>query len=50
LDVSVRLLHRWLYLVFFNMLWVVFPLYSLYETYQSLVTADVELDVAKKTS
>jgi hypothetical protein len=29
---------RWLYLCFFNLLWVFIPIYALYESYQSLVS------------
>jgi hypothetical protein len=38
---------RWLYLVFFNVLWVFLPVYSLYHAYVSLTSA-APVEVAKK--
>lgn len=32
-------LNSWLYLFFFNMLWVVFPLWILYEAYKAMSSA-----------
>lgn len=36
LDTS-NFMFKWVYIVFFNMLWVVFPLYSLWWSYGDLV-------------
>jgi hypothetical protein len=38
---------RWLYLVFFNVLWVLLPIYSLYHAYVSL-TGAAPVEAAKK--
>jgi EXPERA (EXPanded EBP superfamily) len=49
LDVS-NPVYLWLYLVFFNVLWVFLPLYVLYAGYQELSTAFARsLDSGKKT-
>jgi hypothetical protein len=42
---------RWLYLVFFNVLWVFLPIYALFESFWSITSADEGARVGeKKTS
>ncbi|KAI9852742.1 MAG: hypothetical protein M1838_005500 [Thelocarpon superellum] len=48
LDTS-NAMYLWLYLVFFNGLWVALPLYVLYEAYGQLHTAFSALDGSSKT-
>ncbi len=38
LDAS-NFMYLWVYLVFFNMLWVVFPLYAMWVSYQDMCEA-----------
>jgi hypothetical protein len=40
--------YRWLYLVFFNTLWVFLPIYSLYEAYGSLTRTSNTVAKSKK--
>lgn len=39
------LIHRYLYLAFFNGLWVVIPLWILYEAYQAMSSAMSQAEV-----
>lgn len=42
-------MYLWVYLVFFNTLWVWLPLWALREAYVSITTADEESGAEKKT-
>jgi hypothetical protein len=46
-SLPVLMIRSYLYLTFFNVLWVILPVYSLYEAYASL-TAATPVEAAKK--
>jgi hypothetical protein len=46
LDTS-NVMYTWLYLVFFNMLWVFIPFWILYEGYQNITASSESQGAAK---